>query len=1158
MLCCYAPPAHALYVADNDWAWPDSKSSGDPSHGPAHPATGSRNGLSLLDLDLDLIGLILDRLKILDLFFLSHTCCAMRVLTRRDWALAVAQATKEERFEFWLDLAWMTPIRKNSLLSPVWDEVRNGAARKSSSFASWIATSFHSRISAASRSMYCLNNVNMQMAWALARMPKEGYHAQLSEVIAQGREFVEVLLRPRVREHRIGPVRRRETVAAKLLQGLLVSVEVDYYNQQSPISFEDFEEYFPDVCLHMGVKRKHESTTSDFLWSIASDSRTAFTKDLRSALDTTGSEIQGFCMLSRGGEIRSTFLTHHHPFATVNVIEITTMSSLILRSRSSLTPEMRLVKATSEFEAALTTVQKASFRNIRSKACTTPPTLKDVMELTAEIDCQARKKHKSSWSFGTRLTNMLQSVQQYAALGDVVVGGSQNLIACGVGAAVRMVLHMSIGYLSHLEKLSMLFMEAGRQAPRYQALALIYPKSKNLQNYLFEYYVVVVELCQTIQKFAQQSTFGKMMSSINDSDLKGFQSDLQLCKWSDSAAHRQDVTDRIRWLEAHSTYDFQTTWKQTRKIGSASFLSNWTQYGQWKSNDMGSAMLLSGKLGSGKSVTMANVVDDLNLEDNTLVIYFFCRHDLPESLKSHNIIGSLTRQYLSHFPIGSDIFKADLTTIDAAGFGSIVDNPVPNKKKFLLIDGLDECDQGELRSLLQALATVHRPIRLRTPILNVSSSRNWTGVLPDGQLTIGDDKILPEIRHALITGAKGMFLWVSLQLNAICDEASDDAMREVLKTLPSDLTETYIRILRKASAQDNKKYHIRLFKFIAGAYEPLSLGQIQELAAVINGSPVWDPQKQINDVTKVLRYCGSLVVIDEEESTVRFVHHSARSFCQGALGGNLDWHFSDGDAHREIGEIVVTYLSYGIFDTRLSSRVIPKVEVQKLPEHVIQNAIGHSRLSKSFFKLKQGPSRDIGQVLAKVSQQPDGGKALAQHPFLAYARKFWLLHTRNLNPLARDTFKLWESLIKKEDIHQLDRTPQIPGPLDDFEPTHEHPLLPALSWAINHSHLPLFNFLMDSRHDYVMSFRFLLQKLLFLRAVFKHLSLKHSDLTGPLIESNMIKRLLPIAVRVGADTAVGWMAHCVVSSGSRPTFIGNTSDDSRLEMLYTILQEAQN
>lgn len=364
----------------------------------------------------------------------------------------------------------------------------------------------------------------------------------------------------------------------------------------------------------------------------------------------------------------------------------------------------------------------------------------------------------------------------------------------------------------------MLFMEAGRQAPRYQALALIYPKSKNLQGYLFEYYVVVVELCQTIHKFSQQSAFGQMMSSLKDSDLKGFQSDLQLWsssireeanlllsqhfadeaqqssktrllinKWSDSAAHRQAVADRIRWLEAYSSYDFQTTWKQTRKIGSASLLPSWTEYQQWKHNDTGSAMLLSGKLGSGKSVTMANVVDDLNLENNTLVIYFFCRHDLPESLKSRSIIGSLNRQYLSHFPVGSDVFKGDMTTINAASFASITDNPFPDKKKFLLIDGLDECDQRELQNLLQALQSVHdlpdwylgfsARLSAETPKSLLASHivLKWHFTMPvenpdiehfveyelkrrlaNGQLIVGDTKILPEIQQALTLGAKGM------------------------------------------------------------------------------------------------------------------------------------------------------------------------------------------------------------------------------------------------------------------------------------------------------------------------------------------------------------------------------------------------------------------
>lgn len=114
-----------------------------------------------------------------------------------------------------------------------------------------------------------------------------------------------------------------------------------------------------------------------------------------------------------------------------------------LRKASRLKPDIRLAQAVSEFEASLNSTQKASFRNERSTACKNPPTAADVMQLTAKIDHEARQKRLSSRCFGPRLTNLLQAVQQFAALGDVVAGGSQNLVACGVWAAVRMTLHAS-------------------------------------------------------------------------------------------------------------------------------------------------------------------------------------------------------------------------------------------------------------------------------------------------------------------------------------------------------------------------------------------------------------------------------------------------------------------------------------------------------------------------------------------------------------------------------------------------------------------------------------------------------------------------------------------------------------------------------------------
>ena len=112
------------------------------------------------------------------------------------------------------------------------------------------------------------------------------------------------------------------------------------------------------------------------------------------------------------------------------------MSHALARA-SSLKPEIRLAQAVSEFEADLSSKQKAKFRTQRLQSTTTPPGPGDVMRLTAEVDRQISRKCDGQ-CFGPRFTYFLQGVQQFAALGDVVVGGSQNLVMCGVWSLVRM------------------------------------------------------------------------------------------------------------------------------------------------------------------------------------------------------------------------------------------------------------------------------------------------------------------------------------------------------------------------------------------------------------------------------------------------------------------------------------------------------------------------------------------------------------------------------------------------------------------------------------------------------------------------------------------------------------------------------------------------
>jgi ankyrin repeat domain-containing protein 50 len=113
-----------------------------------------------------------------------------------------------------------------------------------------------------------------------------------------------------------------------------------------------------------------------------------------------------------------------------------------LASASRLKPDIRLAQAVSQFEADLSSEQKTAFRTYRSQLQNSPPDQSDVMRLTSEID-KTSGIIAGRRCFGPRITSFLHAVQQFAALGDVIVGGSQNIIACGVWTLVRMSLLVS-------------------------------------------------------------------------------------------------------------------------------------------------------------------------------------------------------------------------------------------------------------------------------------------------------------------------------------------------------------------------------------------------------------------------------------------------------------------------------------------------------------------------------------------------------------------------------------------------------------------------------------------------------------------------------------------------------------------------------------------
>lgn len=85
-----------------------------------------------------------------------------------------------------------------------------------------------------------------------------------------------------------------------------------------------------------------------------------------------------------------------------------------------------------------------------------------------------------------------------------------------------------------------------------------------------------------------------------------------------------------------------------------------------------------GTVGAGKSVLLANMVDDIfTYQTHAIVTYFFCKHDIQSSLQADTIIQSLIRQILGQqlkqdwtpndLGLGSDLLSRPYLDLDSVG-----------------------------------------------------------------------------------------------------------------------------------------------------------------------------------------------------------------------------------------------------------------------------------------------------------------------------------------------------------------------------------------------------------------------------------------------------------------------------------------------------------
>lgn len=106
------------------------------------------------------------------------------------------------------------------------------------------------------------------------------------------------------------------------------------------------------------------------------------------------------------------------------------MSQALIQA-ARLKPEVRLGQAISEFAASLHESQRRDLQTFQRQ-----PFLdsSDVIRFTEEINQNGLRKHRAWRPYGTRLAAILYRIQLFTRAGDLLVGGSQNIIASGVWA----------------------------------------------------------------------------------------------------------------------------------------------------------------------------------------------------------------------------------------------------------------------------------------------------------------------------------------------------------------------------------------------------------------------------------------------------------------------------------------------------------------------------------------------------------------------------------------------------------------------------------------------------------------------------------------------------------------------------------------------------
>ncbi|KAK1731767.1 uncharacterized protein BDZ83DRAFT_645745 [Colletotrichum acutatum] len=364
------------------------------------------------------------------------------------------------------------------------------------------------------------------------------------------------------------------------------------------------------------------------------------------------------------------------------------------------------------------------------------------------------------------------------------------------------------------------------------------------------------------------------------------------------AVRIQEDIERRRILQFFLEYNPQSNYDMSVKLRhprTGLWLERHSSFQQWLRNQ-GSRLWLSGIPGAGKTVLAGLIIGHAlaRSSDTVAVGFFFCDYKNEATQSPVSILGGLANQlarqseeacsmleeYYSELhperglprPANSE----DLERI-------IIRMSQVFEHTYLVVDGLDECgDHAE--EIVEALCSI-----AENSDISMAHSQQEAGIRgslsqsrgsgkPRGRGTRNVSMIYLNMDKANIwlTWILSRFRWVACQLDHLGYCMSDEQCREALRSLPPDLPETYMRILRRVPEAKREFVQMTLH-FIAYPEPALDTAQLREILSIPSTSRHLSPSGIIRE-DAIARYCSSLIRKSNDGNFFEFAHFSVQEF----------------------------------------------------------------------------------------------------------------------------------------------------------------------------------------------------------------------------------------------------------------------------------------